>query len=389
MKSVRVLLRPFMLYRERSMSVSGAKEQRKDYYGMLGVTKASTEAEIKTAYRKLAMKYHPDKNPNSPEAAEKFKEISVAFAVLSDPTKRHQYDCGMDMGDGIDGINVEEIGGVGRIFGAMFSKLGVPLPTQIAPKVLTVARSISQNPSQSEVQVQKVVFGDKYRATIPKSEAAWYWLEVTQQQSDLGILIHCLSTSFSKYKVILFDRDGATRQFEDSEKKKSGTEVDMYFVSWDRYNMSELFPLKFMTEEEVPIQFRRLDGFEPSLNIKLEPGRHLICVYGDNWINSVKYEIQFTVCAKSDDTIAHIQQTEAKMAQKKVEMQKFQTEYMAARKAFEEAEKKLKDETDLITTLFKDRQSGYSSYKNAAKSQYVPQNVPARGGGWFDSLLGS
>ena len=67
-------------------------------------------------------------------------------------------------------------------------------------------------------------------------EAAWYWLEVSQEESDAGVLVHCLSTSSSKYKVILFDRDGATRQFEDSEKKKYGTEVDMYFVQWDRYS---------------------------------------------------------------------------------------------------------------------------------------------------------
>ena len=274
--------------------MQSAAKDRKDYYGILGVTKGSSEAEIKTAYRKLAMKYHPDKNPNSPEAAEKFKEISVAFSILSDPTKKHQYDCGMDTGD-YDGINIEEIGGVGRLFGAMFSKLGVPLPTQIAPKVLNTARQICKAEPGVEARVETVVFGQIYKATIPKSEAAWYWLEVDQEMSEAGVLVHCLSTSSSKYKVILFDKDGATRQFEDSEKRRNGTEVDMYFVQWDRYNMSDLFPLKFMTDDEVPISFRRLDGFEPSLNVKLQAG--LWCWIGEIFLVPTLYTGGGTICS--------------------------------------------------------------------------------------------
>jgi molecular chaperone DnaJ len=65
---------------------------KKDYYELLGVTKASTADEIKKAYRKLAMKYHPDKNQGDAVAEEKFKEVSEAYEVLSDPNKKAQYD---------------------------------------------------------------------------------------------------------------------------------------------------------------------------------------------------------------------------------------------------------------------------------------------------------
>jgi curved DNA-binding protein len=64
----------------------------KDYYNMLGVAKNASDEEIKRAYRKLAMKYHPDRNPNKKEAEERFKEINEAYAVLSDKEKRKQYD---------------------------------------------------------------------------------------------------------------------------------------------------------------------------------------------------------------------------------------------------------------------------------------------------------
>ena len=67
-------------------------EQKRDYYEVLGVAKNADDATIKKAYRQLAKKYHPDMNPGDKEAEVKFKEASEAYAVLSDPDKRRQYD---------------------------------------------------------------------------------------------------------------------------------------------------------------------------------------------------------------------------------------------------------------------------------------------------------
>lgn len=65
---------------------------KRDYYEVLGVSKSASQEEIKKAYRKLALKYHPDQNPGNKEAEEKFKEITEAYSVLSDEQKRAQYD---------------------------------------------------------------------------------------------------------------------------------------------------------------------------------------------------------------------------------------------------------------------------------------------------------
>ncbi|MEA5468026.1 DnaJ domain-containing protein, partial [Spirulina sp. 06S082] len=64
----------------------------KDYYAILGVSKTSSAEEIKKSFRKLALKYHPDRNPGDQKAEARFKEISEAYEVLSDPDKRKKYD---------------------------------------------------------------------------------------------------------------------------------------------------------------------------------------------------------------------------------------------------------------------------------------------------------
>ena len=65
---------------------------KRDYYEVLGVGRSASADEIKSAYRKLALQFHPDRNPDNPEAEDKFKEAAEAYEVLGDAGKRAQYD---------------------------------------------------------------------------------------------------------------------------------------------------------------------------------------------------------------------------------------------------------------------------------------------------------
>ena len=95
---------------------------KRDYYEVLGVSKNASDDEIKKAYRKLAIKYHPDKNPGNKEAEAKFKEINEAHDVLSDKQKRARYD---QFGHaGVGGAGGNPFGGAGNPFGGGFNYNG-------------------------------------------------------------------------------------------------------------------------------------------------------------------------------------------------------------------------------------------------------------------------
>lgn len=99
--------------------------QKRDFYEVLGVSKGASESEIKKAYRKMALKYHPDKNPDDKTSEEKFKEAAEAYEVLSDADKRARYDrfghAGLGGGSGHGGMNMDDIfSQFGDVFGGAF-----------------------------------------------------------------------------------------------------------------------------------------------------------------------------------------------------------------------------------------------------------------------------
>ncbi len=95
---------------------------KRDYYEVLGVSKTASPDELKKAYRKLALKYHPDRNPGDKKAEELFKECSEAYEVLSDSQRRSQFDQFGHAGDNMGGGNPFEGSGFGDIFGDVFGE---------------------------------------------------------------------------------------------------------------------------------------------------------------------------------------------------------------------------------------------------------------------------
>jgi molecular chaperone DnaJ len=95
---------------------------KRDYYDILGIDRNADDAAIKQAYRRLAIKYHPDRNPGNKQAVERMKELNEAYAVLSDPQKRRRYD--VYGHEGLQGYSAEDIFG-GVDFGSIFREFGL------------------------------------------------------------------------------------------------------------------------------------------------------------------------------------------------------------------------------------------------------------------------
>jgi len=172
---------------------------KRDYYEVLGVQKNASEAEIKKAYRKLAMKYHPDRNAGDKESEKKFQEIGEAYEVLSDAQKRAAYDqfghAGMNMGGGFGGAqgfgNAQGFGDVfGDIFGDIFGG-GRGRGQQQDPNRPQRGADVQM---QREITLEDAVHGTTVEVEIPATKTCDYCKgagAVTMQQGFFAMQQTC------------------------------------------------------------------------------------------------------------------------------------------------------------------------------------------------------
>jgi molecular chaperone DnaJ len=145
---------------------------KRDYYELLGVKRNASEQELKKAYRQLALKFHPDRNPGSKPSEDKFKEINEAYEVLSDPQKRHRYDAfghaGVGAGtEGAGGFDFNR-SGFGDIFGDIFEDFFSGSSTRSGRVRPERGADLRYN---FPIEFEEAVLGKEAKIRIPKWEA--------------------------------------------------------------------------------------------------------------------------------------------------------------------------------------------------------------------------
>jgi len=142
-----------------------------DYYEVLGVERTADDGELKSAYRKLAMQFHPDRNPNNPEAEERFKTCSEAYQVLSDPDKRAAYDryghAGVNGASGFGGGSPFQQGDLGDIFGDLFGEMFNMGGSQRRASRAQRGRDLKY---EMQLEFEEAVFGKEQEIRIRRAE---------------------------------------------------------------------------------------------------------------------------------------------------------------------------------------------------------------------------
>ncbi|KAJ1258787.1 hypothetical protein BS78_10G101900 [Paspalum vaginatum] len=338
--------------------------QRRDPYDVLGVGRSATDQEIKSAFRRMALKYHPDKNGDDPVASDRFQEVTFSYNILSDPDKRRQYDT-----SGFEAIesdsqelelDLSSLNTVNTVFAALFSKLGVPIKTTVSATVLEEALNGS-------VMVSQLQLGNSVQRKVEKQSAHFYSVDITEKEAKMGLVCRVHSNDKSKFKLLYFELEengGLSLALqEDSVKTGKVTAAGMYFLGFPVYRF-EQNNLAAAAKDSDGAFFKRLDSFQPCDIHELKPGTHFFAVYGDNFFKSASYTIE-VVCGESFPAEKEmLRNVEAKILTKRAELSKFEAEYREVLAKFTEMTSKYTQEMQTIDGLLNERNEIHASYTN-------------------------
>jgi len=347
-----------------SAAAAGAAVQRRDPYEVLGVGRNATEQEIKSAFRRMALKYHPDKNSDDPVASEKFQEATFSYNILSDPDKRRQYDASGFEAIEADSqeleLDLSSLNTVNTVFAALFSKLGVPIKTTVSATVLEEALNGS-------VEISQLQLGKSLCRKVEKQSAHFYSVDITDKEAKMGLVCRVHSTSKSKFKLLYFeleDNGGLSLALqEDSAKTGKVTSAGMFFLGFPVYRFEQNNSAAAAKDPDSAF-FKRLDGFQPCEVNELKAGTHYFAVYGDNFFKSASYTIEVVCAEPFSDQKEKLRSVEAKIIAKRSELSKFESEYREVLAKFTEMTSRYAQEMQTIDELLKERNAIHASYTN-------------------------
>ncbi|PKA51465.1 Chaperone protein dnaJ 16 [Apostasia shenzhenica] len=363
---------------EKKREAAARLQQRRDPYEVLGVSRNSTDQEIKSAYRRMALKFHPDKNRNDPVSSDMFKEVTFSYNILSDPDKRRQYDT-----SGFEFINTESheleldlssLGTVNTMFAALFSKLGVPIKTTVSATVLEEALNGS-------VTVNALQLGKSLCKKVEKQCAHFYSVEISESEVQTGVVCRVHSINRSKFKLLYFEQEengGLSLVLqEDGVKTGKVTCAGMFFLGFPVYRFDQTSSMFVAKDPDVAF-FKKLDGFQPCELNELKAGRHIFAVYGDNFFKCASYTIEIMCGDAFSAEKEKLRDVEAKLLAKRAELSKFEMEYREVLAQFTEMTNRYALEMQTIDELLNQRNMIHASYTTIPSLKRTSSSIGQR-----------
>ncbi|KAG7657912.1 DnaJ domain [Arabidopsis suecica] len=337
--------------------------RRRNPYEVLGIPSNSTDQEIKSAYRRMALRYHPDKNPDDPVAADMFKEVTFAYEVLSDPENRRLYDTTGSEAVGPENEDLEldlsSLGAVNTIFAALFNKLGVQIKTTVSANLLGEALN-------GTVTTLPLMVGQVVSRKVEKQSAHFYSVTLTEEEAQDGLICKVHSSAKNKFKLLYFDQvenGGLSLALqEDSRKTGKLSTAGLYFFGFPVYRFDHRVNSRALSRDPETGFFKRLDAFQPFEITELKAGSHVFAVYGDNFFKSVSYTLEIFSSAPFGNEKESLRSTEAQIVSKRTELLKFESEYHEVFAQFTEMASKCTGEVQEIDELLKRRNEICAAY---------------------------
>mmetsp|Transcript_24895 Transcript_24895/g.25115 ORF Transcript_24895/g.25115 Transcript_24895/m.25115 type:complete len:514 (+) Transcript_24895:100-1641(+) len=358
-----------------------------DLYACLGIEPTANDKEVLAAYERLAIQYQ---TTNSPEEVETCRNINQAFFILSNPSSRKHYD---ETGEMVQpkndnrveqppgSMDVSNLGGIGRVFGAVISRIGIPIQTQISQEVLNSAQEICRNgglqggASPSDPRLTDFFWGWGIESKVDRQAGTFFRLTIEEKHVENGFILYCRSPSKGKFKLIIFDVDGNIIFQEACVKSRDGgvTHSSLYFTKFTTYRLGEPIP-NHLRETDIPQLFSKLDNYVPNTQ-SIVPGQYLVCIYGDNFLGKTNFAL-LALYAKNDCAeVADIQEIDEKLRVTKEMLETFRVDFVKARETYEKAVRRLEEESRNLEDLLDRREEAYRGFLSASAKANTSDSI--------------